>query len=106
VLEGTTSNVFFIKGGALVTPPENAGILAGITRAYVLRAAADIGVTAELRDVRESELFDADEMFISSTLREIFPVVRLDGRAIASGRPGPVTRRLHEAFRKYVAGVS
>jgi branched-chain amino acid aminotransferase len=106
VLEGTTSNVFYVKEGALVTPPENAGILAGITRAYVLRAAADIGVTAELREVREPELFAADEVFISSTLREILPVVRLDGRAIAHGRPGPVTRRLHEAFRKYVAGVN
>jgi branched-chain amino acid aminotransferase len=106
VLEGTTSNVFFIKRGALVTPPENAGILAGITRAYVLRAASDIGVATELREVRESELFDADELFISSTLREILPVVRLDTRPIATGRPGPITRRLHQAFRKYVAGVN
>ena len=106
VLEGTTSNVFFVKAGELVTPPENAGILAGITRAYVLRAAAEIGVGTSLRDVREAELFDADELFISSTLREILPVVRLDGRTIASGGPGPITRRLHETFRKYVGGVS
>src|SRR5258708_3229639 len=95
VLEGTTSNVFFVKGGELVTPPENAGILAGITRAHVLRAAGEIGVKTALRDVREAELFDADELFISSTLREILPVVRLEGRTIADGRPGPVTRRLH-----------
>jgi branched-chain amino acid aminotransferase len=106
VLEGTTSNVFLVKDGELVTPPENAGILAGITRAYVLRAAADVGVKTALRDVRETELFGADELFISSTLREVLPVVRLEGRAIATGRPGVVTRRLHEAFRKYVAGVS
>jgi branched-chain amino acid aminotransferase len=106
VLEGTTSNVFFVKGGELVTPPENAGILAGITRAYVLRAAGEIGVTTALRDVREAELLDADELFISSTLREILPVVHLEGKAIGTGRPGPVTRRLHEAFRRYVAGVS
>ena len=59
-----------------------------------------------LRDVRETELFDADELFISSTLREVLPVVRLEGRVIATGRPGVVTGRLHEAFRKYVAGVS
>jgi branched-chain amino acid aminotransferase len=106
VLEGTTSNVFFVKGGELVTPPENAGILAGITRAHVLRAAAEIGVATALRDVREVELFDADELFISSTLREILPVVHLEGRPIGAGRPGPVTRRLHEAFRRYVARVS
>jgi branched-chain amino acid aminotransferase len=106
VLEGTTSNVFFVKGGELVTPPENAGILAGITRAHVLRAADEIGVKTALRDVREAELFDADELFISSTLREILPVVHLEGKMIGHGRPGPVTRRLHEAFRRYVAGVS
>ena len=105
VLEGTTSNVFLVKDGELVTPPETAGILAGITRAYVLRAAADVGVKTALRDVRESELFAADELFISSTLREVLPVVRLEGRAIATGRPGLITGRLHGAFRKYVAGV-
>jgi len=105
VLEGTTSNVFLVKDGELVTPPETAGILAGITRAYVLRAAADVGVKTALRDVRESELFAADELFISSTLREVLPVVRLEGRAIATGRPGVITGRLHGAFRKYVAGV-
>jgi branched-chain amino acid aminotransferase len=106
VLEGTTSNVFLVKDGELVTPPETAGILAGITRAYVLRAAAEVGVKTALRDVREAELFSADELFISSTLREVLPVVRLEGRAIATGRPGVVTGRLHEVFRKYVAGVS
>jgi branched-chain amino acid aminotransferase len=103
VLEGTTSNVFLVKGGELVTPPDDAGILAGITRAYVLRAADAIGVRTALRDVHESELFDADELFISSTLREIFPVVRLEGRAIGTGKPGEVTRRLHEAFLGLVA---
>jgi branched-chain amino acid aminotransferase len=106
VLEGTTSNVFLVKSGELVTPSEHAGILAGITRAYALRAAADIGLVTAVRDVREAELFEADELFISSTLREILPIVHLDGRAIANGRPGAVTRRLHEAFRKYATGVS
>jgi branched-chain amino acid aminotransferase len=105
VLEGTTSNVFLVRNGELVTPPDNAGILAGITRAYVLRAADEIGVRTALRDVRESELFDADELFISSTLREILPVVRVEGRPIGAGQAGPVTRRLHEAFRKYIAAT-
>jgi branched-chain amino acid aminotransferase len=106
VLEGTTSNVFLVKGGELVTPPDEVGILAGITRAHVLRAASHIGVKTVLRDVREPELFAADELFISSTLREILPVVRLDGRTIANGVPGEVTKRLHEAFRKDVAGAA
>jgi D-alanine transaminase len=63
-------------------------------------------VKTALREVREAELFDADEVFISSTLREILPVVHLEGKTIGQGRPGPVTRRLHEAFRRYVSGVS
>ncbi len=104
VLEGTTSNVFLVKDNELVTPPENAGILAGITRAYVLRAAEEVGLHAALRDVREDELFGADEVFISSSLREIVAVVRIDGRTIASGQPGTVTRRLHEVFRGYARG--
>jgi branched-chain amino acid aminotransferase len=106
VLEGTTSNVFLVKGGELVTPPENVGILAGITRAYVLRDADAAGIRTSLREVRESELFEADELFISSTLREIVPVVRLDGRPIGGGRPGPVTRRLHAAFQRHVAAAT
>src|SRR5260221_6150409 len=88
VLERTTSHVFLVKNGELVTPPENAGILAGITRAYLLRAADALGLETSLREVRENELFEADELFISSTLREIIPVVGLDGRTIAAGRPG------------------
>jgi branched-chain amino acid aminotransferase len=102
VLEGTTSNLFFVRDGELVTPPEQAGILAGITRAYILRAADTLGLQTSLREVGEAELFEADELFISSSLREIVSVVRLDGRTIGEGRPGPVTRRLHAAFRKYL----
>jgi len=105
VLEGTTSNVFFVKGGALVTPPEEAGILAGITRAHVLRAADRLGIGVALRQVVESELFDADEIFISSTLREVLPVVRLDGKTIGAGIPGAVTRRIHQEFRRIVASA-
>jgi branched-chain amino acid aminotransferase len=100
VLEGTTSNVFLVKGGQLVTAPEESGILSGITRAYLLRAAAELGIHVDIRDIREQELPLADELFISSTLREVFPVVRLDGRPVGSGKPGPVTRQVHAQFRK------
>jgi len=100
VLEGTTSNVFLVKDGRLVTAPEESGILSGITRAYLLRAAQQLGIDVSIRDIREEELLEADELFISSTLREVLPVTRLDGRAVGQGRPGPVTRRIHEAFRK------
>jgi branched-chain amino acid aminotransferase len=100
VLEGTTSNVFIVKEGRLVTVPEESGILSGITRAYLLRAAERLGLAVIIRDIREEELASADEIFISSTLREVLPVTRVDGRTVGSGRPGPLTRRIHEEFRK------
>jgi branched-chain amino acid aminotransferase len=100
VLEGTTSNVFLVKSGTLVTAPEESGILSGITRAYLLKAAEQLGVKIEIRDIHEEELLEADELFISSTLREVLPVVRLDGRSVGSGKPGPVTGKIHVEFRK------
>jgi branched-chain amino acid aminotransferase len=100
VLEGTTSNVFIVKDGRLITVPAESGILSGITRAYLLRAAERLALPVDIRDIREEELATADEIFISSTLREVFPVVRLDRRTVGSGRPGPLTRRIHEEFRK------
>lgn len=105
VLEGTTSNVFVVKTGRLITAPEGSGILPGITRAYLLRAAERLGVAIDIRDIREAEVFDADELFISSTLKEIMPVVRLDGRPVATGRPGPVTSRIYEEFRKGIRAM-
>ena len=100
VLEGTTSNVFLVKERRLVTAPEESGILSGITRAYLLRAAETLGVFVAIRDIGEQELLEADELFISSTLREVLPVVRLDGRPVGSGKPGPLTRQIHAEFRR------
>jgi branched-chain amino acid aminotransferase len=103
VIEGASSNVFLVKDGRLSTPPESSGILAGITRAYVLAAADHLGNPVDLRDVSIADPFDADEAFITSSIRELMPIVRVDDRAIGSGLPGPVTRALHERFR-VVAG--
>jgi branched-chain amino acid aminotransferase len=105
VLEGTTSNVFLVKAGKLVTAPEESGILAGITRAYLLGAADRLGIGVDLRDILETELSDADEVFISSSIREVLPVVRIEGKAVGGGAPGPLTRRLHDAFRRQVTGA-
>jgi branched-chain amino acid aminotransferase len=102
VLEGTTSNVFIVHGGALATTPEDAGILPGITRAHLIRAAGRLGIAVAERDIAEADLFAADEVFISSSIREVLPVVRVDGRPIGSGVPGCVTRRIHEGFRAAV----
>jgi branched-chain amino acid aminotransferase len=103
VVEGTTANVFAVIGGRVVTPALDAGILDGITRAAVIELARAEGMTVELSALTPQELGAADEVFLTSTIREILPVREVDGRAIAA--PGPVTRRLHAAFRKRVGAA-
>jgi len=100
VLEGSTSNVFAVKGGRLLTVPEELGILSGITRAHVLKLAAQLGISTEIREIGKNELYECDELFISSSIREVLPVVSVDGRRVGSGRPGPLTRALLAAFRQ------
>ena len=102
VTEGTTSNVFIVKGGVLETPPPQAGILPGITRNFVLDLAAAIGIEAVETDIEPEELFGADECFLTSTTREILPVSRCGGKPIGEGRPGPVTMALSSEFRKRI----
>lgn len=101
VLEGTTSNLFVVDQGALLTPPE-AGILAGITRAHVLELAGELGIPVRVETLPADRVTGAAEVFITSTLREIVPVVQVDDRRIGAGVPGPVTRALHTAFRRKV----
>ena len=102
VVEGTTSNVFAVRDSALLTPPEEAGILPGITRAHLLQAAADIGTPVCFERLTPDELAASSEVFISSSLREVLPVVRVDSARVGDGRPGPVTRALHAAFRRAI----
>lgn len=99
VVEGASSNVFVVSGGRLATPPESAGILVGITRAHVLEAARALGIPVEERELLLADVHAADEVFITSSIRELLPVVRVDDRAIGSGQPGPVSRALHRRFR-------
>jgi branched-chain amino acid aminotransferase len=102
VLEGGTSNVFLVKDGRLITPDLSAGILAGITRAHVLEVARELGVPVELRAPSVSDAHAADELFISSSIRELMPIVRLDDVSIGSGKPGPIFAQLRAAFRARV----
>jgi branched-chain amino acid aminotransferase len=107
VLEGGSSNVFLVERGTLVTPDVSAGVLAGITRAQVLEVAKTLGIGVQLRTPNLDEAYQADELFISSSIRELMPVVRLDERTIGDGTPGPVFARLLAAFRQRVgAGFS
>jgi branched-chain amino acid aminotransferase len=105
VVEGASSNVFAVFGSTLVTPPEEAGILAGITRAHLLEVARELGLDVRLEPLPLERLGRADEVFISSSIRELLPVVRIDGTAVADGRPGPMTRRLHAAFLEKVRKI-
>jgi branched-chain amino acid aminotransferase len=106
MVEGSTSNVFFVKDGVLVTPPEASGILVGITREKLLGLAAEWGVPVEQRSFFPAELIAADEAFITSSIREVAPVVRVDGQVVATGRPGPLTLRFLEGFRALAAAES
>ena len=100
ILEGATSNVFLVRGGRVATPPVRLGILEGITRRVVMEAAAERGAPIEERLLFPSDLYRADEAFITSSLREVVPVVRADGVTLGSGRPGPITKRLYAAFHR------
>ncbi|MFC1642264.1 aminotransferase class IV [Myxococcota bacterium] len=102
VVEGSTSNVFAVVRGTLVTPPEEAGILAGITRACVLEVARSLGIDVELRRLPLQELLDAEEAFISSSVRELLPIVTVDGQRIGNGAPGPITQELLAGFRRAI----
>ncbi len=106
VTEGSSSNVFAVSSGVVRTPPPRAWILEGITRAVVLRLARAAGIATEEAPLRPEDLEGADEVFITSTVREIVPVTRLGERAVGSGGPGPVTRRLHTEFRAAAGGTT
>ena len=103
ILEGASSNLFIVTEGKVLTPEPQPGILVGITRATVLAAARAQGIEAAETAVRPEDLYGADEAFITSSIREVMPVVAADGRTIGSGAPGPVTKRLHEGYLRAVA---
>lgn len=102
VLEGTTSNFFVVTKGKLVTTPVVQGILPGVTRALTMRVARRVA-TVEQRRIEEHELYQADEMFITSSTIEIVPVVMVGRRKIGKGRPGELTRELQSRYRRLVA---
>jgi branched-chain amino acid aminotransferase len=100
ISECSQSNLFVIKNGVALTPRLNAGLLAGITREYIIEVADDAAVPVKHAVLTEEDLFAADEVFLTSTTREVVPIVRIDERVIADGRPGPLTRRLLEVYRE------
>ncbi len=94
------SNLFLVKQGAVHTPTSAAGILHGITRGRVLKLAEELGYDVHERDITPYELLNADEIFLTGTLAEVVPVIRIQGVAIGDGKPGPVTREIIKGFQR------
>jgi branched-chain amino acid aminotransferase len=97
--EASASNLFAFADGTLVTPPVSCGALPGITREVVFELAMRLGVPASERPLALAELHGASEALLTSSLRGLAPLVRVDGRAIGAGVPGPVTRALRDAYQ-------
>jgi len=105
-LEGTSSNFFGVFNGEVVTAPKSNYILPGITREVVIGLCADIGVPVHEAPILEHQLGEAEELFLTSTIVEIRPIVRLNDRPVGTGVPGPVTRRIQQAFRDLISDFS
>jgi branched-chain amino acid aminotransferase len=101
--EGAASNLFLVRGETLLTPPLECGCLPGITRAVLLERAPALGLTALLQPFTLPDLLAADEAFLTNSLMEVMPLVRVGPHMIGAGRPGPVTTRLAADYRAVVA---
>ena len=102
VSECTGENIFVVKNGRVITPPVSAGALEGITQASVHRIADDLGIPYEVGNILRSDLYTADEAFLSGTAAEVVPVRSVDDRVI--GDPGPITRQIQEVYFAAVEG--
>jgi D-alanine transaminase len=91
-----------VRGGTVVTAPEGSRILSGVTRDVVLELARDEGLPIQERFISQAELYGADEVFLTGTTVEVLAVVRVDGKVIGDGRPGPITQRLAAGFTRRI----
>jgi len=102
--ECATSNLFIVKNGIVLTPPVECGLLPGITREFIFENGRDVGIEVGEQVLRDDDLLNADEAFLTSTTREVVPIVAVDERAIGGGKPGPVTVKLLKTFRDLARG--
>jgi branched-chain amino acid aminotransferase len=102
VAECTADNIFIVHKGEILTPAASQGALKGVTRSTIFDIARDLGVPIREADLTRYDIWVADECFLTGTGAEVVPTVKLDGREIGDGRPGPITKRVLEAFRKRV----
>jgi branched-chain amino acid aminotransferase len=98
--ECSQANFFIVREGVALTPETDAGLLEGLTRSFLFEVGQDVGVQVRSQTLFPKDLEDADEAFITSTTRELSPVTRIDDRVIGNGKPGPLTLKLLEGYRK------
>jgi D-alanine transaminase len=107
--EGAASNIFMVKDGVLLAPPKNHLMLAGITYDVVLEIAAGHGLAHEVRDIRDEEVRAADELWMTSSTKEVLPIVTLDGQPVGHGencgRPGPVFAQMYGWYQDFKRDV-
>lgn len=101
VTEGTASNIFIVKKGVLITPPISRSLLPGITRDLVLELASDNGFETEVREIEAIELRQADEIWLTSSTREIAPVVSLNDKPVGDGKAGPLWHTMINIYQEY-----
>jgi D-alanine transaminase len=101
--EASSSNVFVVKNGVVAAAPQDHLILLGITYQLLSRLAAQGAIQLEIRPVGEDELRSADEVWLSSSTKEVLAVTMLDGKPVGNGKPGPLFRRMHALYQEYKA---
>lgn len=104
-IEGAASNIFIVKNGLLITPPNGPALLPGITRDLIIELAARHAIPFREADITEAELFAADEIWLTSSTREMSPVTLLDDTIISAGKPGPLWKHMISLYQDYKAAL-
>jgi len=104
-IEGAASNLFIVNNGLLITPANGPALLPGITRDLIIELAANHAIPFREADITQQELFSADEIWLTSSTREISPVIRLDDSVISGGVPGPLWRRMIILYQDYKSAI-
>lgn len=102
ITEGTTSNIWIVENNIFITPPLDAGLLGGITRKTLLLIAAKNGLDVKEENITPERLKSAEECFLTSSTKEIVPIISVDGIPIGKGIPGAATKKLHQIYKKFV----
>ncbi len=104
VCEGSGENIYAVRDGVIVTPPQTAGILDGINRKAIIQIARDLGFEVVERDLARAELYLAEEVFLTGTAAELVPVREIDDHAVGTGKPGEITKAVQTAFHDALYG--